>query len=421
MSRELIEREALRRTGALLNDRYQLQRVIGSGGMGAVFEALDRTTGRQVAVKLLLDVDHDARATSRFAREARLLAALQHPNIVRVHDQGVDELGTPYLVEDLLRGRDLRSHLRAEGALSPAEARALLLPILEALDHAHAAGVLHRDVKPENIFLDLTGETPRPVLIDFGVARDEGADSLRSRSGAVVGTPVYMSPEQAAGRRALDARSDVWSVGVVLFECLAGTAPFTGNYHEVLSALLTLDPPPITSLCPDCPTALRDTIAVALQRDPADRPPSALALRDLLARCEAPPHPLRLSPADGAVSLPTQRSTVAAVRVVPRRRRGVYALAGVAVALLLGVSWRVATAPVPTPPPAVVRVTPRAPAVVPPRPSPVVAAPAPPSVASPVIAAPPRPRPATAATRVTVAPHAPRVGANGAPLLEPYE
>ncbi len=420
MSRELIEREALRRTGAVLNERYELQRVIGSGGMGAVFEALDRTTGELVAVKLLIDVDHDTRATSRFAREARLLAALQHPHIVRVHDQGVDELGTAYLVEDLLRGRDLRSHLRAAGALSPAEARDLLLPILEALDHAHAAGVLHRDVKPENIFLDLTGDTPRPVLIDFGVARDEGADSLRSRSGAVVGTPVYMSPEQAAGRRALDARSDVWSVGVVLFECLAGTAPFTGNYHEVLSALLTLDPPPITALCPDCPAALRDAIALALQRDPDARPATALALRDLLARCEAPSHPLRRDPVDGATAaLATQRSTVAdVVPVAPRRRRGVYALVGVVVALLLGVSWRAATAPDAPPSPVVVREPSRPPVVAPPRPSPVVA---PVVVALPVIAAAPRPRRTPVATRVTAAPHPPRVGANGAPLLEPYD
>lgn len=421
MSRELIEREALRRNGALLNGRYQLQRVIGSGGMGAVFEALDLTDRRLVAVKLLLDVGHDARATARFAREARLLSSLQHPNIVRVHDQGVDELGTPYLVEDLLRGHDLRHHLRDAGSLSPAAARALLLPILEALDHAHAAGVLHRDVKPENIFLDLSDGAPRPVLIDFGVARDEAADSLRSRSGAVVGTPVYMSPEQAAGRRPLDARSDVWSVGVVLFECLAARPPFEGNYHEVLSALLTLDPPPLTALCPDCPPTVRDVVARALQRDPAGRHPSALALRDDLARSDGWSHSLRLAAVHPKLdTMATLRSVSgAAASVAPRRGRRVYALVGVAVALLLGASWGVRAAS--TPLPVVARPPPATPAA-PTRSTPVsIVASTPPPPVPQAVASASRPRRAVAPQRALAPRRAPLVGPNGAPLLEPYE
>ncbi len=243
---------------------YRLLREIGSGGMGTVYEAEDARLRRRVAVKLLPpEYSRDGRAKERFLREARAASAVDHPNLCTVHDVGESE-GRLYIVFALYEGETLRERIR-RGPLPSAEAREVVLQVARGLARAHEAGIIHRDVKPANVMLPRRGEAK---ILDFGIARLEEEDAL-TRTGAAWGTPAYMSPEQARGEP-VDARADVWSLGVMLYEMVAGRRPFGGDGAR--------DPEPLERLRPDIPPELARVTARALARDPADRYPSAVEL-----------------------------------------------------------------------------------------------------------------------------------------------
>jgi len=231
---------------------YEIESLIGSGGMGEVYKAHDGRLNRTVAIKRMIADDN-----SRFESEARAIAAINHPHICQIYDVGSD-----YLVLEYLQGEPLR------GPVTPDEAVRLASQIADALQAAHERGILHRDLKPGNVMVLRQGGTPHAKLLDFGVARLTGSDTdaTRTVAGAVIGTPAYMSPEQAAGKP-LDARSDVFSFGAVLYELLAGTRAFTGDSTaQILSAVLRDDPGPF-----DAPIAVRQIVTRCLAKDPDRR------------------------------------------------------------------------------------------------------------------------------------------------------
>src|SRR5208282_1045539 len=231
---------------------YEIIAPIGAGGMGEVYKAKDTRLGRTIAIKLL----HSAH-TGRFESEARAIAALNHPNICTLHDIGPD-----YLVMEYVEGSPLR------GPMPPQEARRAALEISSALEAAHAKGIIHRDLKPANILLTPTGVK----VLDFGLAKIEEAREAdktaanHTQAGAILGTAAYMSPEQAEGEP-IDARSDIFSFGVVLYEMLSGRRPFTGDTPiSVMAAILHKDPEPL-----DAPVDLARIAARCLQKSPASR------------------------------------------------------------------------------------------------------------------------------------------------------
>ena len=228
---------------AKLLRQYRIVRLLGRGGMGAVYLARDLTLDREVAIKVVKTETDSREVYDRFRREAKTAARLSHPNVVPLHAFGEVE-SMPYFVMGYVRGESLETRLRREGKLSEDEARRVLAEIADALDHAHRQGVVHRDVKPDNVLLE--DESGRALLTDFGVAKAVGPGDSQTRVGSVVGTPHYMSPEQAAGRADVDGRSDIYSLGVMAYATLAGRLPFEGKSHEeILAKHMTQDPPPL--------------------------------------------------------------------------------------------------------------------------------------------------------------------------------
>ena len=265
---------------------YVLEERLGRGGMGSVFRARHLGTGAERALKTLTCGEPEL--LLRFQREARALAAAEHPHVVRVHAFEQHQ-GRPYLVTELLEGGDLERRLRA-GPLEPRAAARLALELAEGLALVHERGVLHRDLKPANVLFDGEG---RPKLADFGLARVQGADSLTA-TGELLGTPAYMSPEQARGARgAIDARSDVYGLGAILYACLSGRPPFQGaTVLALLSSVLQDTPPPL-----GVDPGLAAVCSRALAKDPADRPADAAAFaRELAAWLAGERPPRRQAP-----------------------------------------------------------------------------------------------------------------------------
>ncbi|MEO6143379.1 MAG: serine/threonine-protein kinase [Dermatophilaceae bacterium] len=263
------------REGTLLGDRYTLTERIAMGGMGEVWAATDAVLGRTVAVKLLHPaLSQESDFVDRFRAEARHTAALLHPNIAAVFDYGEDD-GTAYLVMELVVGKPLSQIIAERGPLSAQETTAILIQAATALDAAHAAGVIHRDVKPANIMVTPDGTAK---LTDFGISRAIDSVPL-TQTGQVLGTAQYLSPEQALGQSAT-ASSDIYALGVVGHEMLTGERPFdTGSVVSTALAQINQPPPPL----PDTvPPGIRDVITAALAKDPADRPASAAAMAHAL-------------------------------------------------------------------------------------------------------------------------------------------
>jgi tetratricopeptide (TPR) repeat protein len=258
--------------GHVLAGRFELGRRAGVGGMGAVYQATDLQTGNVVAVKVLRDCS--AEDIGRFSREAEVLAGLSHPSVVRYIAHGTDAEGVPYLVMEWLEGENLDERLDRAG-VTIGESVVLVSQIAAALQNIHALGVVHRDVKPSNIFLR-EGRVDRATIIDFGIARLARGARTATRTGTSLGTPAYMAPEQARGSRALDERADIFSLGCVLFECLTGGPAFAGEHAmAVLAKVLLDDAPLVRDLRPDVPDALDALVSRMLSKDPKERPADA--------------------------------------------------------------------------------------------------------------------------------------------------
>ncbi|HVS31803.1 MAG TPA: serine/threonine-protein kinase [Thermoanaerobaculia bacterium] len=280
-----------------LRSQYRIVRLLGRGGMGTVYLARDLTLEREVAIKVLNTASSSREQYDRFRREARTAAKLSHPNIVPLHAFGEVE-GMPYFVMGYIRGESLAARLAREGRVDEDEARRILGEIAHALDHAHRIGVIHRDIKPDNVLLD--DETGRALLTDFGVAKAVGLGETLTQSGGVIGTPHYMSPEQASGEGAIDARSDLYSLGVMGYAMLAGRLPFEGKTAaDVLTKHLTQQPPPLRSLVPAVSDSTVQVVERCLAKDPAARWPDARSLSKSLGAMEVNQLPDSLHAVEG--------------------------------------------------------------------------------------------------------------------------
>jgi serine/threonine protein kinase len=281
MNRDLI--------GRTIGGKYLVRAVLGEGGMGAVYEAENTALGRSVAVKVL----HPAQArkkvaVKRFHQEARAAGAIGHPNICEVYDLGTLDDGSPYLVMERLVGETLADRIQSEGGLPFDDVIEVVTQVLSGLVAAHEKGIVHRDIKPENIFLTKrVGCPPIAKLLDFGVSKmispiqnEKEEDLDLTRTGMVMGTPFYMSPEQARGDRNLDARVDLYACGVILYEALTGRRPFhAANYNALLLQILTASPRPARELRPALPQGFDEVLDKSLARNRDDRFQSAAAFQ----------------------------------------------------------------------------------------------------------------------------------------------
>ncbi|MDC3958981.1 serine/threonine-protein kinase [Polyangium jinanense] len=269
--------------GELVAHRFLIEGLAGSGGMGSVFRARDLQEGAPAAIKVVRT--RGPRDLARFDVEARLLAELHHPGIVRYIAHGFTAAGDPFLAMEWLDGEDLSARL-ARGRLGVEESVALLLAVAEALAIAHARGVVHRDIKPGNVFL-VGRSLDRVRLLDFGIARPGLMSPRLTETGAVLGTPGYMAPEQARGAAEVDARADVFALGAVLFECLTGKPAFVGQHvMAVLAKVMFEDPPLVRELRREVPAMLEAIVACMLAKEPADRPANAAEVAEALASLE---------------------------------------------------------------------------------------------------------------------------------------
>jgi eukaryotic-like serine/threonine-protein kinase len=320
-----------------LSGRYELREIIGRGGMGTVYRATDLVLDRTVAVKVLPAAlaEEDSRHIVRFQREARAAASLAHPSVVAIYDSGEDE-DTRFIVMECVAGRSLSEVLRADAPLPPARAARIGAGVADALAAAHAAGIVHRDVKPGNVMLQADDAVK---VLDFGLARSLGGSAL-TQTAAVLGTAHYMAPEQALGHPA-DERSDIYSLGCLLYALLTGRPPFTGEAAAaILHQHVNSDPPPPSTLNPGVSKELEETVMQMLAKSPAARPRTATQVRDRLTALAAAPRAAAALPPTAVAARTGRMQPTAATRVLGagprgRRRRRVAAAAGLAAAAML--------------------------------------------------------------------------------------
>ncbi len=270
----------------MIGERYRIDRFLDEGGAGEVYAAQNAWTSRQVAVKRLLpELQTESTLVERFVLEGRIGGRVEHPNIVQVLDMGRETSdGSLFIVQELLRGAPLRAVIERSGRLSVGDALDLVVPILGALVAVHQEGIVHRDIKPENIFVQDGSFGHRiPKLLDFGIAK-ASLESTLTKAGSVMGTLGYMPPEQLAGAKDVDRRADIWSVGIVLYELVAGAHPFAADsYVEALDKIMRRDARPLHDIVPDCPKGFSDIVGRTLRKNRQDRPDSMLTvLEDLL-------------------------------------------------------------------------------------------------------------------------------------------
>jgi eukaryotic-like serine/threonine-protein kinase len=311
----------------VLDNRYDVGRTLGSGGMGEVFLARDRVLGRDVALKVLrTQYAHDSEFAERFKREARSAASLSHPNIVQVYDRGDTEDGSSYIAMEYVPGGTLKEKIVGDGPLGTREAAALGAQVAEALEAAHERGMVHRDIKPQNVLLTDRGDAK---VADFGIAR-AGSSVTISRTGSVMGTAGYMSPEQALGEPATP-KSDLYSLGVVLFEALTGELPYTADNPIAVSMKHVNEPVrPPREIDPTIPEGMDALVTKLMAKDPEDRYASADELADDFWKISRGREPTaapvaaaatRPQHAPVAASSPTRRVPASRPSPVRRRRR----------------------------------------------------------------------------------------------------
>ena len=317
--------------GDLIAERYELEELVGTGGMSSVYRARDKLLERHVALKILHDTyGADEETVERFRREARAVAQLSHPNIVTVIDRGEDD-GRQFIVFEYVAGENLKEVVRREGPLAVRRALELTLEVARGLAFAHHQGLVHRDVKPQNVLMNGDG---RPKVTDFGIARSLDVEHGMTQTGTVLGTSNYIAPEQASGEP-VDAYTDVYSLGVVLFELLTGDVPFQGeNFVAVAMQHLNEPVPSVLERRPDVPARVANAVERAMAKDPRDRFPS---MDDLAAELEACLAELGPEP-DGDATMIVRSPVVRESRphvARPRRRSAWPALLLLAGALLL--------------------------------------------------------------------------------------
>jgi serine/threonine protein kinase len=283
--------------GSQVVGRYRVVRLLGAGGMGTVVEATHLQLAQRVAIKFLLPhlcSQHDA--VTRFLREARATVQIESEHVARVTDVGTTERGVPFLVMEYLEGLDLSQLLQREKRLPIAQAVSMVAQACDAIAEAHTLGIIHRDLKPSNLFLMVRRDGTRLLkVLDFGISKavtemsPSGAPATRTATAAVMGSPHYMSPEQVRSSKSVDPRADIWSLGVILHELLAGEPPFKGeSMSGVLASIVADQPAPLRLARPDVPPALEAVVKRCLQKDRAQRYPSIPALARALASF-APP------------------------------------------------------------------------------------------------------------------------------------
>ena len=261
--------------------QYRIERLLGRGGMGAVYLAHELALDRDVAIKVL-PPEHAStpQLRERFKREARTAARLSHPNIVPLHTFG-EVSGLVYFVMGYVAGESLAARIRRQGPFDSEAARTFLASVCDALDYAHRQGIVHRDIKPDNILIE--ANSGAPLLTDFGIAKATLTDAQLTTAGQLIGTPHYMSPEQAMGKADVGPRSDLYSLGIVGYEMLSGQRPFEAETPlDALTQRLTHDPRPLGSIAAHVPQDLVQAINRCLQKDPATRWPDAKSLREAL-------------------------------------------------------------------------------------------------------------------------------------------
>ena len=305
--------------GDVLAGKYRIERLLGSGGMGMVVEATHLVLEERVALKFLLPRVLDSpEATARFLREARVAARLNSPHLARVRDVGELDGGVPYIVMDLLVGESLDGLLEREQRLAPARACDVLLQACEALATAHAAGVVHRDLKPGNLFLTRAEDGGLLVkVLDFGISKitvpEADPSSSLTQTQVSMGSPLYMAPEQMRSARSVDHRADLWALGVVLYHCLTGKNPFDADSLPMICAqVLEAEYTPLRERAPELPAALGEIVDRCLRREPEERYPDVVALADALAPHageEGPSRAARCRRVLAAASLPPGVST----------------------------------------------------------------------------------------------------------------
>jgi eukaryotic-like serine/threonine-protein kinase len=272
--------------GALIGGKYRLDRLLGEGGMGSVWAAHNVLLDADVAIKVIRgDVNRES-MNLRLLQEARSAARLGHPAIVRVFDIGQTTTGDPFIVMELLEGESLETKVAREFRLTAVEAVQLLLPIADALCAAHAKGIVHRDIKPDNVFLVAEGATVQPKLVDFGIAKaqEREQNTRLTERGVIVGSPDYMSPEQARGEESIDHRADIWSFCVMLYEIITGQAPFQGhNYNALLRSILESQAPTL-EVQSAADRELSRAVEIGMAKDRAERWQSMEELGAVLAR-----------------------------------------------------------------------------------------------------------------------------------------